>query len=344
MRKLLNTLYVTTPESYVLLDGENVVIKQDNVEKFRIPFVNIENIVCFNYMGCSPALMGKCSERNVSLNFMSPSGRFLGKVIGETKGNVLLRRQQYRDADDESFCISISKNFISAKIHNSRYVLGRVVRDHKDKIDFLKVNNVMDSFKESIQKINDADSIDKIRGIEGECAKLYFGIFDEMIVKQKDHFSLKFRTKRPPLDNVNAMLSYMYTILTFEIQSALETVGLDPYVGFMHTDRAGRASLALDVIEELRAYMVDRLVLSMINLVQIKPDDFLQKEGGAVLMKDECRKKILKCWQDKKNEIIEHPFIGEKIQIGLIPYVQVQLLARYIRGDIEDYPPFLCKF
>lgn len=220
-------------------------------------------------MGCSPALMGKCTDENISLNFISPSGKFLAKVTGKTKGNVLLRRQQYRFADDQGFCLAFAKNIIAAKLSNTRFVLSRAIRDHKDKVNVDKIQNTIDLFKVNIEKVYQADLVDSVRGLEGESARRYFDVFDEIIVKQKDDFHLNGRTKRPPLDKVNAMLSYMYTILGFEIQSALESVGIDPYVGFLHTDRAGRASLALDLIEELRAYMVDRLILSMINLVKL---------------------------------------------------------------------------
>jgi CRISPR-associated protein Cas1 len=343
MRKLLNSLYITTPNSYLSLDGENIVILLDDDEKFRLPFVNIENIVCFGYMGASPALMGKCVNNNVSLSFLKPNGEFLARIVGKTKGNVLLRKEQYRMSDNEKNCLEISKNILSAKLFNSRATLMRTLRDHNEKVDNLKLNEVIQILKSSIEKIHLFEDFDQIRGFEGLNARHYFSVYDEMILTQKDDFKMIERSKRPPLDNLNCLLSYLYTILSLEVQSALETVGLDPYVGFLHTLRPGRASLALDLIEELRSFMVDRLIITMVNLKQITSKDFYIKEGGAVLMTDEGRKKILKCWQDRKKEIITHPFINEKIEIGLIPYVQAQLLSKYIRGDLQEYYPFLIK-
>lgn len=325
------------------LDGENIVVLAGNEEKFRIPLCNIENVVCFSYLGCSPALMGKCCENNIAISFIRPSGKFLARITGPIKGNVLLRKMQYQYSHMDEFCVNISKNIIAAKLYNSRFILNRSLRDHADKIDTDKVSDASEKLKNNIEKIKNCQSTDAIRGMEGESAKIYFSVFNQMIVKQKQDFVFNERSKRPPLDNVNAMLSYIYTILTLDIQSALESVGLDPYVGFLHTDRAGRASLALDMIEELRAFLVDRIILTMINLNQIENSDFFVKEGGGVIMTDEARKKILKNWQTRKNEIITHPIIGEKIQVGLIPYVQAQLMARYIRGDLSEYSPFLCR-
>ena len=343
MRKLLNTLYITTPKSYLSLDGENIVIFIEDEEKFRLPFVNIESIVCFGYMGASPALMGKCADDNVALNFLRPNGEFLARVTGKTKGSVYLRKNQYAYHDDKDFCLKFSKDIVSAKLCNSKFTLDKTIRDNKDKINIEKLADVSEGLKEAIKDAGNFDDKDELRGFEGANAKQYFTVFGDMILQQKEHFYFNERSKRPPLDNVNCMLSYIYTILSLEISSALETVGLDPYVGFYHELRAGRASLSVDLVEELRSYMADRFVISMINLKQINQKDFTKKEGGGILMTDDGRKKILTAWQERKKEIITHPFISEKIEIGLIPYVQAQLLARYIRGDLEEYPPFLCK-
>ena len=343
MRKLLNTLYITTPKSYLSLDGENIVILLEEDEKFRMPFVNIESIVCFGYMGASPALMGKCAKDNVSLSFLSPSGEFLARITGKTKGNVMLRKKQYFASEDEEFCLNFSKEIVAAKIFNSRKVLERAIRENADKINTEELSNASRLLKESVEKVYEQPNKEALRGFEGASAKAYFSVFDHMILKQKKSFSFSYRSKRPPLDNVNCMLSYLYTILSLDISAALETVGIDPYVGFFHEIRAGRASLALDLMEELRAYLVDRCVLSMINLSQVNEKDFFQKEGGGVLMTDDGRKKLLTCWQERKREMIKHTVIGEKIEIGLIPYVQAQLLARYMRGDMEEYPVFLYR-
>ena len=343
MRKLLNTLYVTTPKSYLKLDGENIVILLDDDEKFRIPFVNVESIVCFGYMGASPALMGKCVDNRVSLSFLKPNGEFLARISGKTKGSVFLRKKQYLISDDEDFCLGFAKEIVAAKIYNSRVSVEKTIRDNRDKINVERLEKTSAKLKEAIKTVYLFNNKDELRGFEGVQAKQYFSAFDDMLLKQKDKFYFCERSKRPPLDNVNCLLSYLYTMLSFDITSALETVGLDPYVGFYHELRSGRASLAVDLIEELRSYMVDRFVISMINLKQISANDFTAKEGGAILMTDEGRRKTLKYWQERKKDIITHPFIKEKIEIGLIPYVQAQLLARFLRGDLNEYPPFLCK-
>lgn len=342
MRKLLNTLYILEELAYVSLDGENVVVSVNGDERFRIPLCNIENIACFNYMGCSPALMGKCADNGIAICFLRPNGKFLARVSGSVKGNVHLRRAQFESLSQKNICLKLSQNVIATKLHNSRYVLSRAVRDHSDKTDCNLIKEAIMLLSENISSIYNTKDIDSVRGIEGESAKMYFSVFDHLIVRNKQDFKFKNRTKRPPLDKVNAMLSYLYTIINLDVQSALETVGLDPYIGFLHTDRSGRASLAADLVEELRAYMVDRLVLSMVNLSEVKGDDFITKEGGGIIMTGDCRKKILQVWQTRKNDIITHPVIKEKINIGLIPYVQASLLAKFIRGDISEYPPFVC--
>lgn len=343
MRKLLNSLYITTPNSYLSLDSENIVVLLEDNEKFRMPFVNIENIICFGYMGASPALMGKCAEHDISLSFLKPNGEFMARIVGKTKGNVLLRKKQYRISDDEQFCLGFSKNIIVAKMFNSRATLQRTIRDRSTTMDTTKLSEMVNYLAVSIDKVDEFNDVNQLRGFEGINARNYFDVFSDMIINQKQDFKMIMRTKRPPLDYLNCMLSYLYTILSLEVRSALETIGLDPYVGFMHTLRPGRASLALDMMEEMRSYLVDRLVVSMINLKQITKKDFFQKEGGGVIMTDEGRKKILKSWQERKKEIITHPFINEKIEIGLIPYVQAQLLSKYLRGDLPEYNPFLIK-
>ena len=343
MRKLLNTLYITTPKSYLSLDGENLVVLLEEQEKFRIPFVNIEAIVCFGYMGASPALMGKCADDGVALSFLQPNGEFLAKIVGKTKGNIQLRLAQFYAYENEEQCLDFAKKIISAKLANTRFVLERAIRDNQDNWDVSGLEEVSTYLKGSIPRLQECGDILSLMGVEGVCAKQYFGVFGQMIVQQRRQFVITERNKRPPLDPVNCMLSYLYTILGLEIQSALETVGLDPALGFMHSTRSGRASLAQDLIEELRAILVDRTVLTLINLKQISEKDFVQKEGGAVLMTEDGRKKILSAWQEKKKEIITHPIIGEKIEIGLLPFVQAQLLSRYLRGDLDTYHPFLAK-
>jgi CRISPR-associated protein Cas1 len=340
MRKLLNTLYVTTPDAYLARDGENLVVRVGNEERFRIPIHNLEGVVCFGYMGASPHLMRLCSENNVGLSFLTPSGKFLARVSGRVRGNVLLRRTQYRKADNRLESLEISKSFIIGKIVNCRTILGRGIRDHSAVIDCDRVRGVDALLIENLLKIEDCDSADTLRGIEGNCAKFYFVALDDLILRQKDVFYMHERNRRPPLDNMNTLLSFLYTLLAHDVESALETVGLDPYVGFFHTDRPGRPGLALDMMEELRPYMADRLALNLVNLNQVNGDDFYKKENGGVIMKDDGRKTVIAAWQKRKQDMITHPYLNEKIPIGLLPYVQAMLMARFLRGDIDGYPPF----
>jgi CRISPR-associated protein Cas1 len=340
MKKLLNVFYVLSPDTYLALDGENLVIRKDEKIAARVPLLNLENIVCFGYQGASPALMGACAARNIGLCFLTPNGKFLARVNGEVTGNVLLRKKQYRVSEDESESVKIARNILLGKVTNSRKVLERVIRDHKLVVNVEKIKKNIALIRESVAQIQKAESIAELMGIEGATARTYFSVFDEMILRQKDTFSFESRNRRPPLDNVNAMLSFFYAILTNETASALESVGLDPYVGFLHQDRPGRPSLALDIIEELRPIFVDRFVISLINRMQVNSDGFVQRENGGIMIKDETKKIIISAWQDRKQEVILHPFLKERIQFGLIPYVQSLLLARHLRGNLDEYPPF----
>lgn len=343
MKKLLNTLYITTPERYISLDGENVVISADRTEIGRIPLHNLERIMIFGGSGASPALMAKCVSECRELVFMSRNGRFLARVEGEVNGNVLLRRKQYRTADDSGQSLGIAKNIISAKLYNSRWTLERTIRDHSLRIDTELFKSKSIYLKNAIDSTINAENIDTLRGIEGEAASVYFSVFNDMILQQKDDFRFIGRNRRPPLDRVNAMLSFAYSLCTSMCTSALEAVGLDAYVGFMHTDRPGRRSLALDLLEEFRAVMCDRFVLTAINKRIIAPNHFVLREDGAVLLNDDGRRAFLTAWQNRKDEEIKHPFLDEKIQWGMVPYAQALLLARYLRGDMDAYPPFLWK-
>lgn len=340
MKKLMNVLYVTSEDAYLSLDGENIVLKKSDQNTMRLPLHNLENIVCFNYQGASPALMGACADRNIGLCFLSPHGRFLARVNGKERGNVLLRKEQYFVSEDEEKSINIASSFLLGKIFNCRKVIERAIRDHTLLLDVDRLNQVSQSLKDAIQAIPGCTKLDDLMGIEGSSAKAYFGVFDQLILQQKENFFFRERTRRPPLDNVNALLSFFYTLLANEVTSALETVGMDPYVGFMHQDRPGRPSLALDLMEELRPVYADRFVLSLINLRQVSAKGFTQKESGGVLMDDETRKKTITLWQERKKEEIFHPFLQEKIEFGLLPYVQALLLSRYLRGDLDAYPPY----
>lgn len=340
MRKLLNTLYVTTPESYLSKDGQNVVVSVKQQEVFRIPVINIEGIVTFGYMGTSPELMKLCTDNGVSLTFLTPNGRFISRIQGQTRGNVLLRKSQYGLSERGDWALHLSQVMIAGKIQNYRNILRRYERDYGADPTVTAAVMALEESKREVLRTADPQSL---MGVEGMAANKYFEVFPRLITQQQDGFPFTGRNRRPPKDAVNAMLSLAYTLITNDITAALETVGLDPYVGFLHALRPGRASLALDMTEELRAYLGDRFVLSLINRRQITPDDFLYQGEQGVMMKDEARRTFLTAWQNRKKETLVHPFLNEKIPVGLIPHAQAMLLARYIRDDIDDYPVFLIK-
>lgn len=340
MRKLLNTIYVTNEQTYLTLDGENLVCKIDGEIKLRIPFENIENIVCFNYIGCSPALMGKCVSKTIPINFISPQGKFLAKVCGETKGNVFLRVAQI-DKFRENGLI-LSQNTMAAKFSNTRQLIRRTLHDNAQLREDEQIKNVMKVLDSGIEKVFDAKTIEEVMGIEGNCAQNYFSVFDKLITNKKVPFTFELRTKRPPLDPVNAMLSFVYTLLTSEFAAALETVGLDSYIGFCHALRSGRNSLACDLVEEARC-IAERFVVTLLNLQIISEKDFETQISGAVWLNAEGRKKVLTRWQEKKRSDIVHPYLKQKMPLGLLPYVQSNLLAKYVRGELDNYPPFLLK-
>lgn len=340
MRKLLNTIYITNEQAYLSLDGENLVCRLEDTDKFRIPFDNIENIVCFSYLGCSPALMGKCVSKSVPINFISPQGKFLAKVCGETKGNVFLRVAQIDCFREKG--LQLAQNTMAAKFSNCRQVIRRTLHDNVDLRREEEIQKAVEALTTGIEKIYQAQSIEEILGIEGNCARIYFSIFDRLITNKRVAFKFEFRTKRPPLDPVNAVLSFVYTLLTSEFAAALETVGLDSYIGYCHALRSGRSSLACDLVEEARC-IVERFVLTLLNLQILGESDFEQQISGAVWLNEEGRKKVLTRWQEKKRTDIMHPYLKQKIPLGLLPYVQSNLLAKFVRGDIEEYPCFLLK-
>jgi len=343
MRKLLNTLYVTTPDAYLSLDGENLVVLKGDERLLRVPLHNLEGIVTFGYTGASPALMGTCGKKGIALSFCTAHGRFLASVAGETQGNVILRRTQYRAADNEKQSMDIARNILIGKLHNSRWVLERATRDHTERLNVERIKLAGRQIMELIQDAKTAEMYGALLGIEGNAASKYFSVFDELILQNKGAFFFKERSRRPPLDNVNALLSFIYTLLAHDVAAALTVVGLDPFVGFLHKDRPGRRSLALDVMEELRAPLADRFVLTLINTRQVDAGDFEQRENGAVFLRDNARKTVLAAWQTRKQSQIEHPFLKEKINWGLVPHAQALLMARYFRGDLDAYPPFLWK-
>lgn len=343
MKKLLNTLFVTTQGAYLAKEGETVTVKVDGEIVLRVPVHTLGGVVCFGQVSCSPYLMGFCAESGVAVSFLTENGRFLAKVQGPVSGNVLLRREQYRRADDLQASSLIARAVVTGKIANCRTVLQRFLRDHSDKIETDVVSQASQSLSQSMRRLQCNSPLDILRGIEGYAANSYFGVFDHLITSQKDYFTFNERNRRPPLDNVNCLLSFLYTLLTHDVRSALETVGLDPAVGFLHRDRPGRYGLALDLMEELRPFLADRLTLSLINLCQVQGKGFRRKESGAVWMDDDTRKIVLIAYQKRKQDELEHPFIKETIAVGILPYVQALLMARHLRGDLDCYPPFIWK-
>ena len=341
MKPLLNTLYINDEQAHLSLEGESIVITRFNNEKVKVPFQNIENIVCFNYTGASVPLMRACVERQIGICFLSPYGKFQARVVGAVHGNVLLRRLQYKIADDETFRVRFSRSLLIGKIGNSRQVLERAIRDHSLVVNVEKISKASERLKQLLLEVSSACTSEELLALEATAARIYFEVFDELILQQKHDFTFSGRSRRPPLDKVNALLSFLYTILANDYCSALEAVGLDPYVGFFHRDRPGRISLALDLMEELRPILVDRLVLTLINRRQIQGSGFVIKESGGVLMSPETKEIVLKSWQEKKKEIIQHPYLKETIPYGLVPFVQSMLLAKSLRTELDDYPPFL---
>lgn len=343
MRKLLNTLYVTSPDVYLSLDGENVVVFREEEILLRVPLHTLESILYFGYKGASPALMGACAQRNIRLSFLTPNGRFLAAACGRSRGNVLVRTEQVRVADDLQVRVSYARNFLFGKVYNARWMLERAVRDHGLRLEGTRVKQVSLQLAAALPEIRGCSDEERLRGLEGAAAEQYFGVFDHLILQNKEDFFFRGRNRRPPLDNVNALLSFVYTLLEHDCSSALEAVGLDAYIGFLHRERPGRTSLAEDLMEELRSVMADRFVLTLINNRLVSPKGFEKQESGTVRMDDETRKTLLTAWQKKKQEEITHPFLGEKIPWGLVPYVQAMLLNRCLRGDLDEYPPFLWK-
>ena len=343
MKKLLNTLFITSENAYLSLDGENVVVSREHQEIGRFPLHTLQGILMFTYAGASPALMGRCAKHGISLTFCTPNGHFLARSIGEENGNVLLRRIQYRVADDPLQSCQIARNMIFGKLYNARWSIERTKRDHPMRVDTLRLQAASDLLKETARLTQETNSAEMLRGQEGTGAKAYFGVIDEMILQNKNDFFFHTRSRRPPLDRMNAMLSFAYSLLENDCASALEAVGLDAYVGFLHRDRPGRTSLALDLMEELRPCFADRFVLSLINNRIITASNFVCQDSGAVLLTDTGRKSFLQAWQERKRTEITHPYLKEKLSWGMVPYVQALLLARYLRGDLDAYPPFLWK-
>jgi CRISPR-associated protein Cas1 len=340
MKKHLNTLYITTQNAYLNKEGQSVVVNVDKETRLRLPIHTLDGIVCFGAVSMSPFLMHHCAENNVAVSFLSEYGKFLARIQGPVSGNVLLRREQYRVADRPEAAARIVRSLLIGKLANTRTVLRRALRDHGEDDGLKKAESRLTQY---LQRLETDRPVDELRGIEGEAAASYFAVFPQLVTVDDPAFVFSGRNRRPPTDPVNALLSFVYTLLVHDCRSALEGVGLDPCVGFLHTDRPGRPSLALDLMEEFRAFLADRLVLSLINRRQVQAKDFNDSAGGAVTMTDDARKTVLTTWQKRKQEEITHPYLEEKCKVGLLPHLQAQLLARHLRGDLEAYPPFIWR-
>ncbi len=344
MKKHLNTLFVTTQGAYLAKEGETVLVRVEGKTRLRVPIHNLAGIVCFGNVGSSPYLLGFCGRRAVSVSFLTERGRFLARVVGPTSGNVLLRREQYRRADDPASSGQLARAIVAAKISSSRALLVRAARDRTaEGTESTELGGAVVKLKQLLSELNNMGEVDSIRGIEGAAARAYFGVFNHLILHQKKPFRFEGRSRRPPLDSLNALLSFSYTLLLHDVVSALESSGLDPAVGFLHRDRPGRPSLALDLMEEFRAFLADRLVLSLINLQQVKEGGFELSDSGGVWMNDTTRKSVIAAYQKRKDTEIVHPFLGEKTTVGMVFHLQALLLARFLRGDLDAYPPFVMK-
>lgn len=342
MKKLLNTLFVTTQGAYLHRDGETVTARKDGELLLRVPSHTLQSIVCFGRVTLSAPLMGFCADSGILITYLSETGEFWARIQGRVAGNVLLRRNQYRAADAVERSAPIAQAMVMAKIANCRSVLMRALRDQKERLS--EIENAATRLGRTLERLlRDQFQQDHLRGIEGESASVYFGAFEALIVAQKQNFQFTGRSRRPPLDPVNALLSFAYTLLVHDVAAALESVGLDPYVGFLHTDRPGRPGLALDLMEEFRPILADRLVLNLINRQQVAKEDFRHAENGAVLMTNGARRTLIQAWQKRKQEEVRHAFVGESAALGLFPYLQALLLARHLRGDLDAYPALVWK-
>ena len=343
MKQLLNTLYVTTQGAYLAREGETLLVRVEQEVALRIPIHTLASVVCFGRVSSSPPLMGLCAERGVALAFFTMNGRFLARVQGPVSGNVLLRREQYRRSEDESRAAEIARSIVIAKVANCRTVLLRAAREKTDGPESAALDAAALRLSRLVEELQKPKALDAVRGHEGDAARVYFEVFDHLITESKEEFFFRTRSRRPPLDNLNALLSFLYTLLTHDVAAALEGVGLDPAVGYLHRDRPGRPSLALDLVEELRPVIADRLAVSLINRRQIKAEGFHQTESGAVEMDDATRKEVLVAYQKRKQEEIVHPFLKERVAFGIVPHVQAMLLARHLRGELDGYPSFLWR-
>lgn len=342
MKRMLNTLYVMSGDGTLRKEGETVLLERPNLPPFRVPVINLESIICFGNTSCTTPLLAFCAQQGISISWLTENGRYMGSFHGPITGNILLRKEQYRRAEDPSQAARIAQSIVTGKVLNSRTVLLRAARQSEGEMQ-VRLQRHAAELQGSLQALRQPQPLEVLRGIEGDAAKCYFQCLDDMVLVNKPEMGFARRSRRPPLDPANAALSFAYTLLMHDVSSALQSVGLDPAAGYLHADRPGRHSLALDLMEELRAYLADRLVLTLINRQQVRPEHFVCTQSGAVMMQEEARKTVVAAYQTRKQEQLEHPFIQEKVEIGLLPFVQAQLLARYLRGDLDAYPPFLVK-
>ncbi len=342
MKTHLNTLFVTTPGAYLAKEGQNVLVRIDSKPRLRVPLHNLGGIVCLGAIGCSPGAMGLCAEAGVPISFLSRSGRFVARVSGFTSGNVLLRREQYRQADHPDQAAAVARHVVIGKVANSRSVLLRALRTSAEGPSTGPLQRAADRLGQTLDDLDSAADLDAIRGLEGEAGRAYFGAFDHLITAEVPEFRFTTRSRRPPRDPVNAVLSFLYAMLAHDVRSACEAAGLDPAVGFLHRDRPGRPGLALDLMEEFRAFLADRTALALINRRQLSPGGFTAN-GPGVRMDDATRKAVITTYQKAKDRSIQHPYLNEKTTLGLLPHIQARLLSRYLRGELDAYPPFLWK-
>lgn len=346
MKTHLNTLFVTLEGAYLRKDGEAVEVRHEGQTRLRVPLHNLDGIACFGYDTiASASLMAACAGAGVSLSFHTPHGKFLASANGFTPGNILLRREQYRRADSEAASLFIARNIVAAKVANARNILQRAARDHgdKDADRSFEISRAVDFLEQRICAATRAVSLEELRGVEGDSASAYFAVFPCLLTNHDSAITFEGRTRRPPRDPANALLSFLYSLLMHDCRSALESCGLDPQCGFLHRDRPGRPSLALDLMEEFRAFLADRTALSLFNRRQIQSSDFKTEEAGGVFLKDDSRKSVLTAWQERKADEVTHPYLEEKMSVGMLPHIQARLLARHLRGDLDAYPPFLVK-
>jgi CRISPR-associated protein Cas1 len=341
MKQHLNTLFVTTDGAYLIKDAEAVAVRIDGQIRLRVPLHNLGAIVCFGGIGCTPPLMAACAKAGVAISFLTTAGRFLARVAGFTPGNVLLRREQYRRADDPQAAAAIARNMVLAKVANSRSVLLRAARDRPESPAAESLRAIAARLLNVLDDVQATADLDRLRGLEGDAAQAYFGVFNGLITNAA--FVFNGRTRRPPQDNVNALLSFLYSMLTQDARAACEAAGLDPAVGYLHADRPGRPSLALDLIEEFRAFIADRVALTLVNRQQVRSEGFTRDDAGGVTMDDDTRKTVLTVYQQRKQETLVHPFIGEETTIGLLVHLQARLLARFLRGELDAYPAFIAR-